>query len=260
MKLLYEKKTEIKITHPKGLDFPLHVHEAIEIVLVLEGEFTGIVGNQRYSVGPGDIFLAFPNQVHAYENSKNFKGYVLIAPSKPFLSVYRAALEHKQPEAAVFHPSQDQFEQLTVLLQLSFADRNSAFSAILRGYTLAIVGKLLSWLPLTDKPSGTDALQAVLSYVSEHYTEPIRRTDIAKAVGYNESYISHLFADSLNTTLTGYITTLRLNEAVHLLKETDLPVSRIAMMLGFASIRCFNRIFAREVHTTPTAYRNQFRI
>ena len=61
MKLLYEKKTEIKITHPKGLDFPLHVHEAIEIVLVLEGEFTGIVGNQRYSVGPGDIFLAFPN-------------------------------------------------------------------------------------------------------------------------------------------------------------------------------------------------------
>lgn len=259
MKLLYEKKTEIKVTYPKGLDFPLHAHEAVEIVLVLEGGFTGIVGNQRYKVGPGDIFIAFPNQVHSYENSLNFKGYVLIAPSKPFLSAYRAKLEQTVPESAIFHPEASQFTQLHTLLQMAYADRNAGFDAVLRGYALAIVGKLLPWLPLSEKPAGADALQAVLSYVSEHYTEPIRRTDIANAVGYNESYISHLFADNLNTTLTGYLTTLRLNEARHLLKETDLPVSRIAMSLGFASIRCFNRIFARELSTTPTAYRHQYR-
>lgn len=259
MKLLYEKKTEIKITYPKGLDFPLHVHEAVEIVLVLEGGFTGIVGNQRHKVGPGDVFIAFPNQVHGYEESRDFKGYVLIAPSKPFLSAYRATLEHNLPVSPVLHPSQTLFAQLHTMMQLAFEDRNAGFDAILRGYTLSTVGKLLLALTLTEKPTGTDALQAVLSYVSEHYTEPLRRTDIAKAVGYNESYISHLFADSLNTTLTNYITTLRLNEARHLLKETDLPVSRIAMMLGFASIRCFNRVFAREVGTTPTAYRHQYR-
>ena len=259
MKLLYEKKTEIKVTCPKGLDFPPHVHEAVEVVLVLEGRFTGIVGNQRYNVGPGDIFIAFPNQVHGYENSLNFKGYVMIAPSKPFLSAYRAKLEQTVPDCAVFHPGASHFTQLHTLMQLAYGDRNSGFDAILRGYALAIIGKLLSWLQLLEKPTGADALQAVLSYVSEHYTEPVRRTDIAKAVGYNESYISHLFAENLNTTLTGYLTTLRLNEARHLLKETDLPISRIAMSLGFASIRCFNRIFARETATTPSAYRHQYR-
>lgn len=257
MKLLYEKKTEIKITYPKGVDFPLHVHDAVELVLVLEGSFTGIVGNQRCQVGKGDIFIAFPNQVHAYEDSEDFKGYVLIAPSKPFLSSYRAKLEQTLPQTAVFHPEQGLYNQLLSLLMLAYQDRRTEYAAVLRGYTLSIVGKLLSALPLIDKPSGTDALQAVLSYISEHYTEAIRRTDIAQAVGYNESYISHLFSDSLNTSLTTYITTLRLNEARQLLKETNLPVSRIAMMLGFASIRCFNRIFVREVGVTPTAYRQQ---
>lgn len=259
MKLLYEQKTEIKVTYPKSVDFPMHVHDAVELVLVLQGSFTGIVGNQRYRVEPGDVFIAFPNQVHGYENQKDFKGYVLIVPNKPFLTAYRSVLEHALPETAVLHPEAAQFAQIHTLLQMAFEDRKTGHNAILHGYTLAIIGKLLSWLPLTEKPAGTDALQAVLSYVSMHYTEPIRRTDIAKAVGYNESYISHLFADSLNTTLTNYITTLRLNEARHLLRETDLPVSRIAMMLGFASIRCFNRIFAREVGTTPTAYRNEKR-
>lgn len=259
MKLLYEQQTDIKVTHPKGMDFPLHAHEAVELVLVLEGEFTGIVGNQRYSVGAGDLFIAFPNQLHGYEDTHNFKGYVLIVPSKPFLSTYRSILEHTLPESAVLHPEASQFSKIHTLLKMAFEDRKPNFQAILHGYTLAIIGKLLSVLPLTEKPAGKDALQTVLSYVSLHYTEPIRRSDISKAVGYNESYISHLFADSLNTTLTNYITTLRLNEARNLLKETDLPVSRIAMMLGFASIRCFNRIFAREVHTTPTAYRNQHR-
>ena len=257
MKLLYEQQTKIKLACPKGVNFPLHAHEAVEIVLVLAGSFTGIVGNQRCYVGPGDIFISFPNQVHAYENHQNFKGYLLIVPSKPFLSAYRSKLEQSLPENPVFHPDEALFAQLSNLLELAFRDRYSEYNAILHGYTLAIMGTLLTHLPMTDRPSGTNALQAVLSYINQHYTQSISRADIAKAVGYNESYISHLFAENLNTTLTNYITTLRLNEARHLLKETDLPVSRIAMMLGFASIRCFNRIFAREVATTPTAYRNQ---
>lgn len=259
MKLLYEQKTEIKVTYPKSVDFPMHVHDAVEIVLVLQGSFTGIVGNQQHHVTAGDIFISFPNQVHGYENQKDFKGFVLIVPSKPFLSAYRAKLDQKLPQNPVFHPEAPLFTELSNLLQLAYRDRHSEYDAILRGYTLAIMGTLLIHLPMMEKTTGTDALQAVLSYVSAHYTEPIRRRDIANAVGYNESYISHLFADSLNTTLTNYLTTLRLNEARHQLKETDLPVSRIAMTLGFASIRCFNRSFSQEVGTTPTAYRNQYR-
>lgn len=259
MKLLYEQKTDIKVTFPKGVNFPLHAHDAVELVLVLGGSFTGIVGNKRYAVGPGDVFITFPNQVHGYEDHENFKGYVLIVPSKPFLSTYRAKLEQKLPQNPVFHPEEPLFTELSSLLQLSYRDRHSEYDAILRGYTLAIMGTLLTHLPMTDKPSGTNALQTVLSYINAHYTQAISRADIAKAVGYNESYISHLFADSLNTTLTNYLTTLRLNEARHQLKETDLPVSRIAIMLGFASIRCFNRIFAREVGMTPTTYRQNKR-
>ena len=149
MKLLYEQKTEIKVTYPKGVDFPMHVHEAVELVLVLQGSFTGIVGSQHYQVGKGDIFITFPNQVHAYEDSKDFKGYVLIAPGKPFLSAYRAKLEQTLPHSAVFHPEQALYNQLLSLLTLAYQDRQTEYDAVLRGYTLSIVGKLLSSLPFS---------------------------------------------------------------------------------------------------------------
>ena len=259
MKLLYEQKTEIRLTHPKGVDFSLHVHEALELVFVQKGSFDAILGNQRYTAGPGDVFVAFPNLIHAYENTRDFQGYVLIVPVKPYLAAFRSVFEKKTPVKPVLHLDVSLYEQLQTLFQFGFADRKSTVAPILHGYALAIVGKLLETMALKDLPSGNDALQSVLSYISKHYTEQLRRADIAKAVGYNESYISHLFSDSLNTSLTDFVTTLRLNDARRMLRDTELPVSRIAMTTGFASIRCFNRIFSRDMGIPPTAYRNQYR-
>ena len=76
-------------------------------------------------------------------------------------------------------------------------------------------------------------------------------------MGYSEGYVSHIFANCLNTTLTGYITMLRMDEARQLLREISLPVGRIAMQLGFSYIRSFNRFFVREMNMAPSAYRNQ---
>jgi transcriptional regulator GlxA family with amidase domain len=50
-----------------------------------------------------------------------------------------------------------------------------------------------------------------------------------------------------------------LDRAKCLLKETDLPVCRIATEAGFANPRMLNRIFRRVEGFAPAAFRRQLR-
>lgn len=258
MRPFYEQQRPAWILHQKRLDFPLHFHNAVEIVYVLEGYSTVRGDSGRLALRPGDFFVSFPNQAHGYEDSRDFEGYVLIATTAS-LPTFKATLEQKQPAEPVIHPTGPEVEDIVTLMKMMRADRNTASPSQLQGYALVLFNKVLPMLRLAPRSASTDTLQVILRYISEHYREPITRKGIAKAVGYSESHISHLFTEVLNVSLTDYITVLRMDEARQLLRDTDLPISRIAMMLGFSSIRSFNRFFAKEMNKTPTVYRASHR-
>jgi AraC family transcriptional regulator of adaptative response / DNA-3-methyladenine glycosylase II len=52
-----------------------------------------------------------------------------------------------------------------------------------------------------------------------------------------------------------YLTTQRLLLAKHLLTDTALPVTQVALSVGFASVRRFNAAFAERYRMSPTALR-----
>ena len=256
MKLLHQGQQRLRLTCSRCLDYPAHLHHALEVVLMNRGSATVFCDGNSYNLEKGDLFVAFPGQVHSYENSQNADAFVLIVPMLPYLESFRGILEHKKPESPVLGKGIWQNTSLDTLLQMALFDKEHPDRNVMQGYIMTIVGKLLPLLQLRERSAGdTDGVREILLYINEHYREPISRSDIARAVGYNESYISHIFADTLHTTLTAYITALRMDEAKALLKSTTRTVSDIAMSLGFGSIRSFNRIFQAEMGMTPCQFR-----
>jgi two-component system response regulator YesN len=59
--------------------------------------------------------------------------------------------------------------------------------------------------------------------------------------------------------LTQYITRIRIEQAQHLLKETDWKIARIAQHVGLNDPRYFNAVFKRHTGITPTEYRENER-
>ncbi len=256
MKLLHQGNQTLRLSYRQQLDYPPHLHNALEIILLTAGQATAIYGEQRIHLQAGDLFIVFPNQVHGYENSQHAEAYVLIAPTLPYLDAFYGNIAQKQPVYPVLSPQQWASADTQHLLQMAHADKNTCDQKVMQGYLLVLLGKLLPLLELRETdPGDTNAICRLLLFLNEHYTDPLSRQDIAQAVGYHQSYISHIFSSVLHTTLTSYITALRLDEARRLLTDTNLPVSRIAVSLGFGSLRSFNRVFSRQVGTTPTAYR-----
>lgn len=258
MKLLYEQKNRFVFRYTRSLDFPPHLHDAVELVYLKAGSSLFLHGTEKTRLEAGDFFISFPNQIHGYENSTDTQLYLLILPVQPYLTAYRKILTEKLPEQPYLKKGQWDPAGIEQLLQLALQDKDTAPDKVMQGYFQVLMGKLLELLSLQDADTVVDdALRSVLLYIGDHYTEPLTRKSIAKAVGYNESYISHLLSQTLNTTLPDYIHSLRLSDAARLLTRTNQSVTRIALDLGFGSLRNFNRVFLKETGMTPTQYRRQ---
>lgn len=205
----------------------------------------------------GDVFIAFPNQEHGYVDTENIQGYVMIIPTQPYLTAFRSAFEQSIPANPVLRKGQWEHTGILPLMDAAIAEWHTGSKALLHGYALLIVSKLMPLLQLRALPAGqASSLQELLMYINTHYTEPLSRQEIARAVGYSESYISHIFTQQLNTSLSDYISSLRINDAKQFLTETDMTISQISAQLGFGCIRSFNRAFFKETGLTPTDYRN----
>lgn len=255
MKLFHQENPNIQIQERMTLDFPQHLHDVLEIVFLHAGTAVAVAGGRRYGLEAGDVFVSFPNQPHGYENSRGAQGDVVIIPTT-FLSPWRSLVTQNIPTHPVLRKGTWEHTGIAGLLDMIRPERRQLDAPVLQGYAMVVAGKLLPLLELTEQtPENSDAMGNLMRYISQHYREPISRKELSRAAGYNESYISHLFADHLGTTLKAYITSLRLKDARQMLSDTELTVSQISLMLGFGSIRSFNRAFFREFGTSPTAYR-----
>ena len=78
----------------------------------------------------------------------------------------------------------------------------------------------------------------------------------AEAMGMSSFYFSRFFRTSYNQTFLEYLTAYRIDRAVELLQQTDIPVREIAVRVGYTDANYFTKVFKRHLGVTPTEYRN----
>lgn len=257
MKLDYQAEHRFAFSIRKNLDYHMHAQGEVEIGFMLHGSCKITCGNTVDTVREGDVFFMFPNQPHAYEESTDVQAYLLIVPVKRYLSAYGNILMKQTPVNPILRKGQWD-ESLLWQVERAYEDLGIVSETVMHGYLTVIFGKLLASIQLQEQRTGTDEiLRRMLEYINEHYRLGVTRQEIAKAVGYNESYVSHLFSQTMGITMPEYIHSLRIEDGCRMLLETDRPVSQIASELGYGSIRNFNRVFYKRTGLTPRQYRNQ---
>ena len=78
----------------------------------------------------------------------------------------------------------------------------------------------------------------------------------AEAMGMSSFYFSRFFRTSYNQTFLEYLTAYRIDRAVELLQQTDIPVREIAVRVGYTDANYITKVFKRHLGVTPTEYRN----
>mgnify|MGYP002725726184 CR=1 FL=1 len=91
----------------------------------------------------------------------------------------------------------------------------------------------------------------MLSYIREHYREPINRQALGRRFGMTPEHVNFLFKKELNTTPTKVINRERCIRAYALLSQHGLSVKETAYEVGFNDPAYFSRVFRRLMHQPP---------
>ncbi len=237
-----------------GLSPLPHIHTHLELIWMAEGASCANVDNKEFLMEQGDLFLAFPNQIHFYQDTTSLQGYLFIFSQDLFPDL-KELFQNKVPASPIIKNSclpKDTEKRLKKIMKKNNSD--STFDRIAaKGYLLALMGELLPLMSLIPAPSDHDSIKSVLTYCSENYTEPLSLEIISRNLHLNKYYISHIFKERMNIGFTDFVNSLRVEHACNLL-ERGCSITEIAFSSGFSSIRTFNRVFANTVGMTPREY------
>ena len=106
-----------------------------------------------------------------------------------------------------------------------------------------------------SKNSNINREDFILSYLEQHYTEPITLTDLSDMTHLNISYLSRYFKQKTGDSLYNCLQQIRLRHAANDLLETDNSITGIAYENGFSSPAAFAKAFLKSYSVTPSDYR-----
>lgn len=110
-------------------------------------------------------------------------------------------------------------------------------------------------LALNKPVGGNPNMTMILSYIRQHYMDPISLTDIANHFHFNPSYLSSLFSANNDEGFSEYLSRVRVDKAAELLQQSDTPISEISELVGYSDQSYFTKVFKKHKGVSPSQFR-----
>lgn len=239
------------------LAFGAHLHYHLEMVYMLEGCTTCTVDTGEYTIESGDVMLVFPNQVHRYDPAENEK-YLLFIINPDLLPELSRSFSGAAPTSPIVRGVGNDPYMHELLMTLSHTEDMPADyrDAITKGYLLAFFGELLSRMTFRESSQADSlTLRSIVSFCAQNYSRELTLATLEQELHLSKYYISHLFGSKIGTGFNDYINALRVSEACRYLRRTNKSITEISALVGFGTMRTFNRAFIKQVGMSPSEYR-----
>jgi len=251
-----------------------HWHPELEILLVEEGSTTYRLGKQTVTLYPEDILVIAPGTIHGQQacTPVNNVWSLVITPEAIAMSqTHIFQKEFVEPlqqgrliTPTVLHPGDPAHTVLLPHMQrlrscLIYTDnyKMNRFSV-----AMAICTALLPFCRVMEghaSSSGQNhrAIRDCMRYIHRNYPQHITVASLAELVHLQPNYLCALFKEHTGQTIMEHLTRIRVDAATYLLRNSDLPMGRIAELSGFRSESVFFTRFKALMGMTPNTYRKQ---
>ena len=100
-------------------------------------------------------------------------------------------------------------------------------------------------------------VQAVIDYMWEDLSRPLRLNEVAHSVNLSASRLQHLFKADTNMTAAQYLKSLRMQRAKELIDNTFLNTKEIMQRVGMNDESHFVREFKKLYGLPPGSYKQR---
>ena len=254
-------------TTPGGYH-PLHWHEEIELLYPLNGDIHLKVDNKKCIIRQNQFAVIESCQVHSTFHPNKATMFVCIHITKKALESYLPNIDlyriHCLPDA-ISEGQQEEYEKICLLLQnltRFYMENTITYNIDAEGILLLVVGHLLRNFSTVTTRQFSDMghltrerIQTVITYVDQHYAEPITLQEICDELSLGKEYFCRFFKKNMNISFLNYLNEIRLSHAYQDLQTTDLSIAEIMEQNGLTNQKLFNKTFKEQYGCTPSEVR-----
>lgn len=203
-----EKENYYCVFEYKPLDFPLHIHQVIELVHVIQGEIVMQIGPKTYTLKPGNLAIIFPNVVHNYHTLSEYGEtlFYVLNCNPNLLTYFQKDLLKGQPANPVLNPNQIHTDFLYAekrSVEVHFCPETVPLCSSLVSLMLSRIFPYLKILPYESEDQGLQDLSGkIISYIGTHFTQNLSQEMIANHFGIGKYALSRIFSNVLIKALT----------------------------------------------------------
>lgn len=243
---------------------PPHWHSTMEILFCLNGQATVTIEHEQISLQHGQIVVFDANVVHAIHSRSRLYMFLVIHVDKRQLSVYCPNLDLYRFECRPIPFTDPRATAYIHLCQLAHdltrvnIEDESTRAMRSDGTALLMLSDLIKEFSVYSPPGSVseqtrpnETIHKIITYVTEHYQEPLSLKDAAASIGISKEYFCRLFKEHMGITFLRYLNEVRISHADRLLTTTDLSIAEVMQQSGFTNQTMFNRLFKEIYGITP---------
>lgn len=247
-----------------------HYHPEMELAFFESGEGTRYVGDSIEGFHAGDLVLLGENLPHLWQVAETCRGCSIqwrFPPNHVFwmlpeLSTLEGLFRRTQRGIRYFGRTGKAASSM--LSELSAYDGAERFAMFVRLLSMLAKAPGSDWKYVSRRQfalaSGSrhqTSMRDAVHFLFKNYTEEVHLPNLLRELGMTKPTFSRHFKRHSGKTFSEFLQHVRLQQVCRDLKETDEPVTKIALACGFTQISFFNRVFRRSFACSPLEYRRR---
>lgn len=263
-----------------NFNFPIHIHPECELNFIENAKGAQrIVGDSIEEIDEEELVLVTnPHLEHAWKDYRNVSKNIheitiqfhpdLLTDTflnKNQMISIRQLFRHAERGVAF---SRESIAKVRPLLKTLTCENDSFYSLIKlliilhelsidKGMRELSTGQFAA--NVMHQHSSDESLGRVMDYLSRHYSEVIRLSEVAEMVNMSESSFCRFFKQHTSKSFIDFLTDIRLGAASRALIDSSLSIAEIGYDCGFNNLSKFNRIFKKKKGVTPSEFRDNYR-
>lgn len=263
-----------------NFNFPIHIHPECELNFIENAKGAQrIVGESIEEIDEEELVLVTnPHLEHAWKDYRNVSKNIheitiqfhpdLLTDTflnKNQMISIRQLFRHAERGVAF---SRESIAKVRPLLKTLTCENDSFYSLIKlliilhelsidKGMRELSTGQFAA--NVMHQHSSDESLGRVMDYLSRHYSEVIRLSEVAEMVNMSESSFCRFFKQHTSKSFIDFLTDIRLGAASRALIDSSLSIAEIGYDCGFNNLSNFNRIFKKKKGVTPSEFRDNYR-
>ena len=209
-------------------------------------------GFEKASAGDTIIFPPCYKYFYTYESEKEGLNYLWVHFTGSAAEYYLKDLGFS-PLPAIFRSRSESLADFNFRAMFDLFPREDE----LRSHALsAVLLNILVELARSRKEAKKQpTISRSLAYLSNHYTEDIRISELATMENLSSSRYHVIFKQTTGIAPSEYIIALRIRHACELLSTTNMSVGQVGALVGYDNQHFFSKIFKQKTGVSPLGYR-----